>query len=172
MRNILIILLFTLGCDNTKEQDETGEFISEDIDTIALVASLNIIEEKIDFDSLYDNLDTIIVGYQSFACDCPQWELEKSGDYFYIEPSTINLETPWQIEVKGNKVKLIGKEYKGLGYPNNAKFIDGNPPKGKVFKYFGYEILKPYKVWAGRRFDHINPISEDSIFVATQYVVE
>lgn len=144
--------------------------VSGDIDTTLVIDKLNISEVKSTLIDVSMEVDTIILEYKAYACDCPDWNtnLEDTGtfleNHYYIDAATSNIELPWQVGVAGNKVKFIGKENEELGYPTNKKFQDPSPPKGKVFKYFSYELIKPYKVWAARKFDQIDPISGDSNF--------
>lgn len=181
---LLTLCLFILGCKNSKEKEIRRQFISDgithivsgDIDTSVLIEALNIVENKADFSEAHEKLDTITLEYKSFACDCPQWQISSYDTglfldiHYYIEPKNVNLELP-RLLVAGTRVKFIGKEYKELRYPNNAKFTDLNPPKGKVFRYFSYEVLKPYKVWAARKFDYVDLVSGDSSFIPIQVTV-
>jgi hypothetical protein len=83
---------------------------------------------------------------------------------YYIEPASPELEVPWRVCVTGTKIKFIGRAYTDMRYPANAKFIDPNPPKGKVFRYYGYEIIKPYKIWGPEVFYEIGELNGDSLF--------
>ncbi|HPB02382.1 MAG TPA: hypothetical protein PLZ67_05455 [Bacteroidales bacterium] len=121
---------------------------------------------------LQNRIDTIELMYILFACDCPHWVVASeynrvdslnygnkkipSDNYFefnnatysyYIEPACKELMLPDYVFVNGNIIRFSGRSYIKSGYPADSDFMDPNPPKGKVFRYYGYEILKPYKVW-------------------------
>jgi hypothetical protein len=123
-------------------------------------------------DSLSTKLDTMELVYHFAFCDCQRWierniyekvnEKEKNVDKldargqiefnlerhgYYIEPAQESLELPDCIHVNGTKIRLIGRLYKNLRLPESGQFTVPNPPLGKVFRYYGYEILRPYKVW-------------------------
>jgi len=131
---------------------------------------LDSIHEKIGI--LSERIDTLELTYYFGFCDCQRWivsnihdrvltehkdldkldprgqiefNLDKHG--YYIESATKELELDWRIHVNGTKVKFIGREYMGKGLPKDGGFTVPNPPHGKVFRYYSYEIIKPYKAW-------------------------
>lgn len=175
------------------EHTEAGDSLSIPIDTTKAIADLHLNESVSRLDLIrrdckkgLKNLDTIELLYMEFACDCQQWvdrneynrwhylterkgqdskqivfDLDKYG--YYIEPADKDLEIIWNAFMAGNIVKFIGKEYNKIGYPDNAKFMDSNPPKGKVFRYYSYEIQRPFRVWGPETFAGIDGITGDSM---------
>lgn len=138
---------------------------------------------------LNNKIDTLELMYVSYACDCPNWvdpveyekaealrgrsKIESDSDMlmfiqknyaYYIEPADEDLKINWKATYNRNMVRFIGRSYNESGYPDKAEFIDPNPPKGKVFRYYSFEILKPYKVWGPRIFKGKDEISGDSLF--------
>jgi hypothetical protein len=177
---IVCVVVFT-SCFSSPEN--TAQNITDSIPAIAtpeLLAQLGIIEAKENFDLVIGNesnpLDTMVLSFLNFACDCPDWNdtmhpyrYEESmtaadTNCYYIEPAANELELPWRICVAGTKIKFIGRVYTDLGYPANAKFIDPNPPKGRVFRYYSYEVVKPYTIWGSSTFLEISEESGDSMF--------
>jgi hypothetical protein len=138
--------------------------------------------------NLSDDLDTLELTYYFGFCDCQRWiidsihnkakttdeklddldprgqvefDLNKHG--YYIEPASKDLEIDWRTEVNGTTIRFIGREYKGLRLPENGGFTVPDPPPGKVFRYYSYEIIKPYFIWGPRKFIEIDSVSGDSI---------
>jgi hypothetical protein len=120
----------------------------------------------IDYDTktgLKNELDTLDLIYMQYACDCPDWviidkykefEANKKSELwdlnkfsFYIEPAVDQVAVPDEFFLSHNTIRLIGKEYDRLGYPKNPNFMDPNPPKGRVFRYYSYEVLEPYRIF-------------------------
>jgi hypothetical protein len=98
-------------------------------------------------------LDTLTLLDLRWACDCPNWRYADSirQDYpqnkdFYIEPAADKLKLPEHL-LPGQRIQFIGREIPGMGYPKNPGFMDPNPPKGRVFRYYAYKIYKPFKVY-------------------------
>lgn len=121
---------------------------------------------------LQSRIDTIELMYIPFACDCPHWvvaaeynrvdrhnsvkknnqsdnfvEFNNAEYSYYIEPACKELKLPDYVCVNRNIIRFTGRSYNQTRYPADADFMDPNPPKAKVLRYYGYEILKPYKVW-------------------------
>lgn len=133
---------------------------------------------------------TIDLMYIPYSCDCPSWvfpeEYEKVDEHnnkfervltekefehfdvlefaYYIEPASIEIEIPCYLKVNRNVIRLIGREYNEIGYPENFQSPDPHAPKGKVFRYYGYEIIKPYRVWGPKVFDSVCESTGDSMF--------
>lgn len=137
---------------------------------------------------LQNRIDTVELMYIAYACDCPHWVVASeyrrvdslnygknknptdayvdfnNAEYsYYIEPASKELLLPEFICVNGNIIRFIGRTYIKSGYPADADFMDPNPPKGKVFRYYGYGIIRPYKVYGveiGETVDSIEASSE------------
>jgi len=145
---IIYIAVFLWSCQNNSRQaTENNNSICEKDETFLIDSDTT--------PGLKNKIDTLELIYMQYACDCPQWvilqehdKITKSYPYdqreldkfsFYIEPATQSLELPEELYESGKIIKLIGKEYIGTGYPQNPKFMDPNPPKGRVFRYYSYE---------------------------------
>lgn len=123
-------------------------------------------------EDLFPKMDTLELTYMAYACDCQQWvdsreyhrisehnrrcksstaylELNTDTHGYYIEPADSSLQLKWNMEVSNNKLRFIGRLHQQKGFPEGETFQDPNPPKGKVFRYYGFEILKPYHIWGG-----------------------
>ncbi len=147
---------------------------------------LELSNEKID--NLADNLDTLDLTYYFGFCDCQRWivseihnkaltknaalnepdprgqtefNLDKHG--YYIEAATKELEIDWRTEVNGTTVRFFGKDYKDKRLPKDEAFTVPDPPKGKVFRYYRYQILRPYQVWGSHKLTEIDKETGDSI---------
>ncbi|MCA6361691.1 MAG: hypothetical protein IM638_01520 [Bacteroidetes bacterium] len=56
--------------------------------------------------------------------------------------------------------------------PKNGDFTVPNPPKGKVFRYYSYEIIRPYSVWGPEVFSEVDPETGDSLSATTILTVK
>ena len=122
-------------------------------------------------DSSYNQLglDTFELTYMQ--CDCPDWYDAstlylncKECSEFYVEPADPMLAFPQPFLVSRNIVRFYGVRIPGLNLPANRKFNEPNPPAATVFRYYGYEVLRPYKIWGSqmKRFlDPADTIMED-----------
>lgn len=131
-------------------------------DTAAFIREWKIVEHQMRADlfardSMYNQLpfDTLELTYS--MCDCPDWVDRTKGDIeckectdFYIEPADSTLELPGEIYTSATTVRFYGVVIPGMNLPNGRKFTVPNPPSWTVFRYYGYEILRPYKIWAPR----------------------
>lgn len=165
---------------------DTAEVLSE-LNVVEKQNNKALIHEEIE--GLNDKIDTIELMYVSYACDCPNWvnpvEYQKAEDLkdrsdlqsdsallvfnqkefaYYIEPADEDLKINRKATYNRNIVRFTGRSYKEPGYPDKVEFTDPNPPKGKVFRYYSFEILKPYKVWGPHIFEGLDEISGDSLF--------
>ena len=116
--------------------------------------------------NLFPELDTLILSDLRMACDCPDWfdetryilkyphqtciynEMDNNGklDFrYYVQPACKELSMDKLSFVPGTKVKFIGRHYKKHGLPGDTQ--DPNPPKWKVFRYYSFEVVRPYKVY-------------------------
>lgn len=138
-------------------------------------------------DNLSEDLDTLELTYYFSFCDCQRWivskihkdalgkhpnldkldprgqiefNLDKHG--YYVEAPNKELEIDWRTEVNGTTIRFIGREYKDKRLPKNGEFTVRNPPNGKVFRYYSYQILKPYQIWH-RKFIKIDKETGDTI---------
>lgn len=136
---------------------------------------IDLSNEKLE--NLSDNLDTLELTYYFGFCDCQRWivseihnkalvehpdldgfdprgqiefNIDKHG--YYIEAVNGDLEIDPRTEVNGTTVRFIGRAYKDKRLPRNGGFTVPNPPEGKVFRYYSYQILRPYKIWGPEKF--------------------
>lgn len=154
------------------------------------VSRLNLVEETIKH--LSDKVDTLELTYYFGFCDCQRWidyethekalkehpnldepdprgqiqfNLDKYG--FYVEPATDELEVDWRTEVNGTTVRFIGREYDEKRLPEGNPFTVPDPPKGRVFRYYSYQVLKPYHVWGPNKFIEVDEETGDTIMEPT-----
>ena len=159
---------------------DTNEVIS----SMTFKDSLNLLNSfsKDNRNNLKIKLDTIDLIFMAYACDCPDWlnfnEYKKTHypntniNSYYIEAADSSLIIDQRLFVSGNIVRFIGREYKELCYPDNARFIDPNPPKGKVFRYYSYKLLRPYRVWGPEILDSVDELTGDTISFSTQLTIK
>ena len=105
-------------------------------------------------DSLKGRLDSINVMYIAFACDCPDFVIESSkdtnGQYhnsYYVEPASDKVSIPEMLLYSHNEFTFHGQVIKESGFPANSQFQDPIPTPGRVFRYWSYQIKRPYKFW-------------------------
>jgi hypothetical protein len=157
-------------------------------------ARFDLAHEKIG--SLAERLDTLELTYYFGFCDCQQWirteiyntalgahsdlgKLDSRGQIqfdldehgYYIEPADVELEINWRAEVNGTTIRLIGREYKDKRLPKGGGFTVLDPPKGKVFRYYNYQILRPYRIWGPHKLADVNNETGDSIIEPTILIV-
>jgi hypothetical protein len=190
MRWLLFCVVVFAGCVPSPEN--TAQNTTDSISALAtpeMLTQLGVVESYSDFGlintPLLNELDTITLTFKHFACDCPSWDdtlhrfnyeisdtVSHINRYYYIEPATPNLEIPQPMIVNGNTFTFIGSVYKDLRYPENPKFMDPDPPKGKVFRYYSYRVIKPYTIWGPETFREIGEESGDSMFYSPTLRVE
>ena len=127
---------------------------------------------------LSDTIDTLELMWVAYACECQDWvepmpftafhsdsllkeraslgrhmEFDLDTYGYYIEPADSALVIDWHTIVNHNRVRFIGRLYHEKGYPENEVFMHGDVPKGKVFRYYSYELLKPYRIWGPRVYE-------------------
>lgn len=97
-------------------------------------------------------MDTFLLTYH--MCDCPDWELNIPEDParpadndYYIEAADSSLEFPWEFYVSGNKMWVYGRVLAINTLPQGGEFTVPNPPKWKVIRYYGFEVVRPYWIW-------------------------
>lgn len=160
---------------SSNEQDDNARIDTAQVIADMNIRKKIFTQELFDTDSakgLQQQIDTIELMYIAFACDCPRWvvaaeynridslnngkhrdptdnfvEFNDAEFSYYLEPADKKLTLPDYVEVNGNRIRFTGRKYLKSGYPANADFMDPNPTKGNVFRYYGYEIIKPFKVW-------------------------
>jgi hypothetical protein len=156
---------------------------------------LDLSNEKID--NLSDRIDTLELTYYFGFCDCQRWIVSKIhnralGEHtnldkldprgqtefnlnqhgYYIESANKELEIDWRTEVNGTTIRFIGREYKDKRLPDDGAFTVPDPPKGKVFRYYSYQILRPYQIWGPRKLTEIEKETGDSIKESTILTVQ
>ncbi|MCU0449711.1 MAG: hypothetical protein MUC97_07665 [Bernardetiaceae bacterium] len=164
-----------------------------DIDTTKVISQLAIKESGSDLsnekiDNLADNLDTLELTCYFGFCDCQRWliseihnraltenadldELDLRGQTefnlvkhgYYIEAANKELEIDWRSEVNWTTICFIGREYIDKRLPKDGEFTVPDPPKGKVFRYYSYQILRPYQIWGPHKLTEIDKETGDSI---------
>lgn len=188
---VFIILL--ISCHNRDNVScDTNSKNALPFDSAQAIANLHI-KESVDKLQLLSNdvnlelnntVDTLELMYAAYACDCPQWidpnayqgsdnnvTFDQQEYSYYIEAAHSELELDWHMLIYGNIIRFIGEQYIELGYPAHFEFVDPNPPKGKVFRYYKYEILKPYKLWGPDVFVGFQPETWDSLLAPIELLV-
>jgi hypothetical protein len=115
-------------------------------------------------------IDTLELIDMRFACDCPNWfdslnysknNLDNSNidriDFnsklfkeqcYYLEPAENSINISSISFLPRTRIKLIGRKYYKQKLPIGNLLQDPNPIIGKVFRYYGFEIMKPFKVYS------------------------
>ena len=96
-----------------------------------------------------------------------EFDLDRYG--FYIEAAERALAISDRLCVNGTKIRFVGREYRDRRLPEDSDFTIPNPPKGRVLRYYAYEVLRPYKVWGPLV---LIPENGDSILSPTILTVE
>lgn len=190
----LLVILLLISCHNRDNVScDTNSKNAQPFDSAQAIAKLHI-KESVDKLELLSNdfisglnfrVDTLELMYAAFACDCQQWvdpiayqsadsntTFDQQKYSWYIEAAHPELALDWHVFVSGNIIRFIGKQYVDIGYPERFEFIDPNPPKGKVFRYYKYEIVKPYKLWGPDVFVECQTETGDSLFVPIKLLVK
>lgn len=156
---------------------------------------LDLSNEKIN--DLSDRIDTLELTYYFGFCDCQRWivseihnkalgehpdldELDPRGQIefnldkhgYYIEAASKDLEIDWRTEINGTTIRFIGREYNDKRLPEDGGFTVPDPPKGKVFRYYSYQILRPYQIWGPHKFIEVDKETGDSIKETTILTVK
>lgn len=147
---------------------------------------LDLLNEQVD--NLPVRVDTLELTYYFGFCDCQRWivseiykqalggdsnldELDPRGHIefnldkhgYYIEAVNKELEIDWRTEVNGTTIRFIGREYLDKRLPKDGGFTIPDPPVGKVFRYYSYQILRPYQVWGPDKFIELDKETGDSV---------
>jgi len=136
---------------------------------------------------LSDKVDTLYLTYYFSGCDCTRWvenktfqKAKKNGENlsgedfrgaiefsdthsYYIEAAKGAIRIPNDIEVNGNTARFVGRLYSYNCLPNDGEFTDPFPPRGKVFRYYEYEVVRPFKI----RAIYNPPTKNDSVIYLT-----
>jgi hypothetical protein len=104
-------------------------------------------------DTFYNQLglDTFELTYT--PCDCPDWidvaklplDCKECSD-FYVDPADHSLALPEEFMVAGNVVRYYAVRIPGMNLPSTKKFQRSDPPAWTVVRYYGYQIIRPYKI--------------------------
>lgn len=180
---ILLIIVVTLAsCANDPKQLKDGDTIFYP-DTVAFKESWKM-EEKVMREDLFVadtfynalGLDTFELSY--WPCDCPDWidlakvhlDCKECSD-FYIEPADLSLKFPDEFIVHDNTVRFYGVRIPEMGLPKYKEFpSQGQRPMWTIIKYYGYEVVRPYKVWTPRPvfYDELNDTIDVPLVVTFQ----
>jgi hypothetical protein len=156
---------------------------------------IDLSNEKLE--NLSDRLDTLELTYYFGFCDCQRWiiskihnkildehadldkqdargqiefDLDKHG--YYIEAANKELAINWRTEVNGTTIRFIGREYNDKRLPKDGEFTVPDPPKGNVFRYYSYQIIRPYQLWGPFKFIEVDKETGDSINELTKLTVK
>lgn len=176
MRNLLLssaLLLFLGSCHVSENENNMGSHLnclefslyydtfSDYLFTVMpdSAGDLNLI--KCDSNRELDHLDTLDLIFMNYACDCPDWipvSDKKNGQQrdsksnsphisYYIEPAKQTVKLNSSYKIQGNIVRFIGREYTNEGLPADSSFMDPHPPRDRIFRYYAYHVLRPFKAW-------------------------
>lgn len=163
MRNFIpaatfsFLLVLIQACGETSPQLKTGDTIFFP-DTAAFIHQWKMTEavmmdDLVKADSAYRELELDTFELTYGMCDCPDWHDYTKGDIdcrecteFYVEPADAGLEFPSEFFVSGNTVRFYGKLIPGFNLPQNRTFTNPDPEPWTVIRYYGYEVVRPYKV--------------------------
>jgi hypothetical protein len=153
----LVLILFSCGNSGKKQVIES----TPRVDTAKIIESMHLILQKGNFDYkepdekaefLEDTMRTVWLKYMDPACNCMDWcfydsDKGRTDSVMYIEPANIEISIPSYFYVVENVIQFSGKLYKEKGYPQGLVMEGTMTPKGRVFRYYSYKILKPFRVW-------------------------
>jgi hypothetical protein len=130
--------------------------------------------------------DTLELMYIPYACDCQDWvDIAAYENYessvndtllstfnsqefsYYLEPINSSVELDPTLFTSHNQVRFIGKFRTQKGWPNNANFQDPDPPMGKVFTYYAYEVILPARVYGPHCFTGKNQYIQPTEIILT-----
>lgn len=153
-----LLLTFMFSCQEKSMQSNIGDTISFP-DTTEYKKSLILRESippqaflKLDTTWTFIKLDTFRLSYS--MGDCPDWvNLEDTSqrsnkrEEYYLEAANSSNAIPDQMHVSGNTFVIYGKVLRGNGLPLGREFTVPDPPEWKVIRYYGYSVVKPYRIW-------------------------
>ncbi|HLG03693.1 MAG TPA: hypothetical protein VI731_08875 [Bacteroidia bacterium] len=149
---LLLICVLTAGCRNKQESNSKQFGV---LDTAHFILQANIREFASEIpDAFVGKLERKTLAYIAFACDCPNYVVLSDKDSnnlyreeFYIEPASENLIIPGELAYNMNEFELTGIITEENGWPSFNKFMDPDPPNGRVFTYWAYKVKRPYMFW-------------------------
>ncbi|NOQ74756.1 MAG: hypothetical protein GQ574_22270 [Crocinitomix sp.] len=144
--------------------DESGTWLDLPLDTLQLIADMDLIDQVNRTDLIQNDPDSIILNTQldTFimrdifaACTCPNWEIITCPDSlqnpsfggpckFYIEAAHADLEIRVPYVGTELNVRFIGKKYlKPVKDGEKGEASIG----GNIFKYYSFEFIRPYHIY-------------------------
>jgi hypothetical protein len=177
--------------DEVVEETIKDIILEEPFDTLEVISNMEIVEsfsqiasKNETIEGLKTEIDTLELTYYFGFCDCQSWVISEIHDRannehsnlddldprgqvqfnldqhgFYLEPASNELEMDWRTQVNGTHIRVIGREYEEKGLA--GAFTVPDPPKGRVFRYYSYEIIRPYYVWGPECVYETTPEGED-----------
>lgn len=159
---LILPVTLLISCGPAKKVKGKNEYLSVKdtlylpFDTSTVISMLNMEESLLPGRNIMDSLDTLELVYMAYACDCPDWVTPGMDDLpssdtavmnksYYIEHGSNKLNE--RFFVAGNRVRFFGRLRSEQDWPQDAVFTSMNPSKGKVFTYYGFEVLRPATVW-------------------------
>ena len=180
-----IIVFCFLACksetkENIEDLKEPGIYDTFDLplDTLALLKMMNIpLSAYHDTIIPHYDIDTFELIYQMYACDCQRWieveEYERSIDTnnteyyhldvsehgFFIKADFKEIELHPDILYHGNTVKFFAYWEEDPHYYTQSLI----PTKKRVLTYFGYEVIKPAKIWGPLYYSGETELPSDTV---------
>jgi len=181
----ILIGLFILSCSEknpsfqeTENDPSIYDTFDLPLDTLALLKMMDIpLEAYHDTVIPFYEIDTFELIYQMYACDCQRWieidEYEKSVDTnntqyyhldvsehgFFIKAAFEEVELHPDLYNSGNKIKFIGYWEEDPDYYTQSSI----PTKKRVLTYFGYEVIKPARVWGPQYWTGMTELPSDTL---------
>jgi hypothetical protein len=154
---LCVPLLFALSCGNDSSGYHDGDTIFFP-DTAGFKRAWNMTEQQMSdelfiADVSYNQLELDTFELTYTPCDCPDWidqsklhlECKECSD-FYVDPAAPPLLLPEEFLVSGNTVRFYGVRIPGMNLPAQREFKTSDPPAWTVIRYYGYEVIRPYKI--------------------------
>jgi hypothetical protein len=166
---LLTVVLICNSCSGPTAPHKNGDTIFFP-DTTAFIQSWKMNEKQMRGDLFTADTTCNQLGLDTFEltyrpCECPDWidmnkvalDCKECSD-FYVDPADPSLVFPDAFLVHGNTVRFFGVRIPEMGLPVHREFENSNPPKWTVIKYYGYEVVRPYRVWGPRPrfYDQLN----------------
>lgn len=141
--------------EHTHRYQSVDDTLYLPLDTSRILAMLELTETLIPRRPVMDSLDTLELEYKAYACDCPDWVVSEVAELpsadtavmhgsYYIESGSTRLSD--HFFVAGNRIRFFGKLRSTNDLPRHKRFQGPHPPPGKVFTYYGFEVLRPTRV--------------------------
>ncbi|MEO1435620.1 MAG: hypothetical protein AAFV80_08805 [Bacteroidota bacterium] len=141
---------------NEKYWLEDLNHLKPDLDTLVLSfgAFACSCPQWVDNNWVVNRFDPLVKGFYDQFPDRDTASLDGERDYvdpyydaYFLEQADPEVSIPDRISIPGNQFLFIGRIYKKRGHPRDYQPFGPPLPEGRVFRFYSYEILKPYQVY-------------------------